>query len=92
LAAEKVEALEERIHELVELKEWLASTVDVWQRRLEHTPAGKRAGLLDSLREGLSAGPNQAAKGRTNENARPHHRPMPGRRSKSSNGDGKPDA
>lgn len=52
LAAQKVESLEEQIRELVELKDWLASTVHIWQERLERIPAGKQAGLLDSLREG----------------------------------------
>jgi len=80
LAVEKIESLEERIRELVELKDWLTSTVDAWHRRLKGTPAGQRAGLLELLREGPSARPDQLRKGKTNEDARSHLRTMPGRR------------
>jgi DNA-binding transcriptional MerR regulator len=88
LATEKVECLEKRIRELTELKDWLASTVRAWRKRLEHTPAGKRAGLLDSLREEPSERPNQQPKGRTNEDARSYLRHMLGPRSKGSNDHG----
>jgi DNA-binding transcriptional MerR regulator len=50
MAAEKVESLKKQIGELTELKDWLTSTVNAWHKRLERTPPGKHAGLLDSLR------------------------------------------
>jgi DNA-binding transcriptional MerR regulator len=92
LATKKVESLEGQIHELIELKDWLASTVKGWHKRLEHTPAGKRAGLLDSLREEPSEHPNQQPKGITNENARSHLRSMSRLRGKGPNDYGMPDA
>jgi len=92
LAAEKVESLEKQILELIELKDWLASTVNAWEKRLEHTPAGKRAGLLDSLRDGPTSDLNQPPKGRTNEDAGSYLRPMRGRRSTGPNNHGMPHA
>ena len=92
LAAEKVESLEQQIRELTELKDWLASIANAWQKRLEHTPAGKRVGLLESLREESSADANRQPKGTSNESDRPHLRPMPGRRSTGSDNDGMPHA
>jgi DNA-binding transcriptional MerR regulator len=62
LAAEKVKSLERQIRELIELKDWLASTLDVWQERLKHTPAGKPAGLLDSLKTGQLQAPAKRRK------------------------------
>jgi DNA-binding transcriptional MerR regulator len=92
LAREKVESLEEQIRELIELKDWLVSTLQAWHKRLEHTPSGKPAGLLDSLREGPSVDPNQPPKGRTNEDARSHLRPISDRRSTGPNDHGMPHA
>lgn len=92
LATEKVESLEKQIRELIELKDWLASTVKAWHRRLEHTPAGKRAGLLESLRDEPSADPDLPPKGRNNEDARSHLRPMPRRGSNGPNDHGMPHA
>jgi DNA-binding transcriptional MerR regulator len=86
LAADKVESLEQQIRELIELKDWLVSILDAWQKRLEHTPAGNQAGLLDSLREGSTKDP--PPKGRTNEDAGSHLRPMRGRRSAGPNNHG----
>jgi len=85
LAAEKIESLKREIRELIELKDWLASTASTWHKRLEQTPAGQRAGLLDSLREEPFAAANQPPKGVTNEAARPHRRSMPGHRSAGAN-------
>ena len=79
LAAEKVESLDKQMRELNELRDWLASTITDWQQRIEHTPAGERVGLLDSLREGLPESGNQAPKGMSNESTRSHLRPMRGR-------------
>jgi DNA-binding transcriptional MerR regulator len=92
LAAEKVESLEKQIHDLIELKNWLASTVKAWHKRLEHTPAGTRAGLLDSLREKPSENPDQSPKGRTNEDARSNLRTIFGRRSTGPTNHGMPHA
>jgi DNA-binding transcriptional MerR regulator len=92
MAVEKVASLEKQIRELIELKDWLASTVNAWHKRLEHTPPRKLAGLLDSLREEPIANPNQLRKGTSNENARPHLRPVLSRRSKGSNNHGMPNA
>lgn len=85
LAAGKVESLERQIRELAELREWLASTLDAWQKRLQHTPAGKRAGLLDSLGKQASVEPEQLRKGMTDEGASPYLRPMAGRSAGSHN-------
>jgi len=92
LAAEKVESLEQQIRQLIELRDWLASTLNAWQKRLEHTPTGKPAGLLDSLREGPSTDTSHAPKGRTNEDARLNIRSMPGRGSTGPNNHGMPHA
>jgi DNA-binding transcriptional MerR regulator len=88
MAAEKVESLEKQIPELIELRDGLASTVNAWHKRLEQTPPGKRAGLLDSLREEPIADPNQPWKGTSNESACSHLRPMPDRWNKGSNNHG----
>jgi DNA-binding transcriptional MerR regulator len=92
MAAEKVDSLEKQIRELIELKDWLVSTVNAWHKRLEHMPPGKLAGLLESLRQEPIADPNQPRKGTSNENARPHLRPVLSSRSKSSNNHGMPHA
>jgi DNA-binding transcriptional MerR regulator len=92
LASEKIESLEKQIQHLIKLKEWLAPTVKAWQKRLEHTPAGMQARLLDSLRQEPLENSNQHPRGRTNENARFHLRPLSGRRGKGPNGHGMPDA
>jgi DNA-binding transcriptional MerR regulator len=92
MAAEKVESLEKQIRELTDLKDWLASTVNAWHRRLEQTPPGKRAGLLDSLQKEPIAAPNQPPKGASNEGARSNLRPISGHRGNGSNNHGMPHA
>lgn len=49
MASEKVQALDEQIRELTELRAWLTDTVRDWQKRLERTPSGQPARLLESL-------------------------------------------
>jgi DNA-binding transcriptional MerR regulator len=49
LATAKLAAVEERLRELVAVREELRAVVGEWDARLARTPAGGRAGLLDSL-------------------------------------------
>jgi DNA-binding transcriptional MerR regulator len=63
MASGKITALDRQIAELTELRSWLAATVANWNARLERTPPGKTAGLLESLAE-----PQQIRKGATHEN------------------------
>jgi len=49
MASGKIVALDRQIAELTELRNWLSTTVANWSARLERTPSGKRAGLLESL-------------------------------------------
>lgn len=49
MASDKITALDRQIAELTELRSWLSATVAKWNSRLERTPSGKRAGLLESL-------------------------------------------
>ncbi len=49
MAQEKVSALDLQIEQLIELRDSLKLTVKEWERRLKKTPAGNRAGLLESL-------------------------------------------
>jgi DNA-binding transcriptional MerR regulator len=57
MASQKITALDRQIAELTELRDWLSTTVRDWNKRLEQTPSGRRAGLLESL-----AGPELVAK------------------------------
>ena len=50
LAAGKLEAIEEQIEELLALRADLRRILDEWDERLEHTPAGTAANLLDTLK------------------------------------------
>jgi DNA-binding transcriptional MerR regulator len=49
LLAEKIHALDERLLELRALRRTLRATLDEWDTRLARTPAGARAGLLESV-------------------------------------------
>jgi DNA-binding transcriptional MerR regulator len=49
MASGKIAALDRQIAELTELRNWLSTTVANWNARLERTPSGDRAGLLESL-------------------------------------------
>jgi DNA-binding transcriptional MerR regulator len=62
LAAAKLAEVEERLSQLVELRDELRATLKEWDRRLERTPAGGRAGLL----EALTGGNGQRQGGATN--------------------------
>jgi hypothetical protein len=55
LAASKLEALDLRIRELQGLRSALRKTIERWDHRLEHTPAGVRAALLENLAEAKPA-------------------------------------
>ena len=92
LAADKLELLDQQIQELIELRRWLASTLKGWRTRLEQTPAGERAGLLDSLRERGFARNGKTWKGEDYD--RPHigSRALHHGKHLRSNGDGLPHA
>src|SRR5581483_9276337 len=49
LATEKLAKLDRQIAELVNLRGQLESMVSHWGKRLDGTPAGQRAGLLEAL-------------------------------------------
>jgi DNA-binding transcriptional MerR regulator len=49
MAQEKVSALDLQIEQLIHLRDSLKVMVKEWERRLKKTPAGNRAGLLESL-------------------------------------------
>jgi DNA-binding transcriptional MerR regulator len=51
IAASRLDALDARIRALTELRATLRRTLAEWKDRLDRTPAGRRAGLLDDLRE-----------------------------------------
>ena len=56
LAEEKLRQVEQSLLELKALRRQLRDTLLDWDRRLGKTPAGRRAGLLDSLKGISSAG------------------------------------
>ncbi|SPE25160.1 Transcriptional regulator, MerR family [Candidatus Sulfopaludibacter sp. SbA3] len=49
LAASKLEQIDRRLEELLLLRKNLAELLATWDDRLEHTPQGERAGLLEML-------------------------------------------
>ena len=49
LAIEKLAQLDQRISDLVALRSQLRSIVAQWEERLNRTPEGQRAGLLEAL-------------------------------------------
>jgi DNA-binding transcriptional MerR regulator len=51
LAAEKLDELENRLGEMMALRDELQATLKDWDRRLVGKNAGQRAGLLDALAE-----------------------------------------
>ncbi len=63
LAAAKLAEVEERLTQLIELRDQLRATLKEWDARLAKTQAGARAGLLESLANGsgVRAGGNVAA-------------------------------
>ena len=52
LAAEKLSEIEQRLKDIVRLRAGLRAVLKSWDVRLESTPAGARAGLLDALVSG----------------------------------------
>jgi MerR family copper efflux transcriptional regulator len=47
----KLALLDEQIAELIQLREWLSATLELWKKQLARTPAGKPARLLETLAE-----------------------------------------
>jgi DNA-binding transcriptional MerR regulator len=74
MASDKITALDRQIAELTDLRSWLADTVANWNTRLERTPPGKRAGLLESLAT-QQPSTQHHPKGSFHENHRPHPSP-----------------
>ena len=52
LAAAKLAEVEERLAQLIELRDELRATLKEWDGRLSETPDGRRAGLLEALATG----------------------------------------
>jgi DNA-binding transcriptional MerR regulator len=78
LASEKVRSLDLQIAQLTQLRDWLSQTVAAWQSRLNRTPPGRRAGLLESLaRKQPNIDPRKET---AHENRHPPLRPFPHRR------------
>src|SRR6266446_4035728 len=73
LAATKLEEVELRLRELVALRNDLRQALQAWDTQLAKTPAGKRAGLLDSLRSASPASPKRSAPFSTNNNKQRKH-------------------
>lgn len=69
LAAAKLAEVEERLTQLIELRDQLRATIKAWDARLAKTQAGTRAGLLESLANG-SGGSVGAAKNGLNRKRR----------------------
>lgn len=63
LAATKLTEVEERLTQLIELRDGLRATIKNWDSRLARTPEGGRAGLLESLTSGsgIRSGGNAAS-------------------------------
>lgn len=68
LAAAKLEEVEARLRELSTLCNNLRATLQAWDAHLAKTPAGKRAGLLDSIPAAAAASPKRSAAFSTNNN------------------------
>jgi DNA-binding transcriptional MerR regulator len=64
LAAAKLAEVEERLAQLIELRDQLRVTLREWDARLSNTQEGERAGLLESLaaKSGRAGGDSAAAK------------------------------
>ena len=62
LAAAKLTEVEERLAQLIELRDDLRATVKEWDGRLAKTPDGGQAGLLESLAAGSGKGKPGAAR------------------------------
>lgn len=53
LAASKLQQIDQRLEELLLLRKHLEELIAAWDERLEQTPLGQRAGLLDMLQGSL---------------------------------------
>jgi DNA-binding transcriptional MerR regulator len=51
LTAVKLALLNEQIAGLIQLRDWLSATLELWKKQLARTPAGKPARLLEMLTE-----------------------------------------
>jgi DNA-binding transcriptional MerR regulator len=70
LAATKLEEVEARLRELVTLRDDLRAALRAWDAQLAKTPAGKRAGLLESLPAATAASPKRSVPFSTNNKQR----------------------
>jgi DNA-binding transcriptional MerR regulator len=70
LAATKLQEVETRLRELMNLRNDLRAALRVWDARLAKTPAGTRAGLLDSLPSASAASPKRSVPFSTNNKQR----------------------
>jgi DNA-binding transcriptional MerR regulator len=73
LAATKLQEVEVRLRELRTQRNDLRSALREWDTQLAKTPAGKRAGLLDSLRTTSPANPKRSSPFSTNNNKQQKH-------------------
>ncbi|MEY2577825.1 MAG: hypothetical protein QOI49_649 [Verrucomicrobiota bacterium] len=70
LAATKLEEVEARLRELVTLRNDLRAALRLWDAQLAKTPAGKRAGLLESLPAATATTPKRSVPFSTNNKQR----------------------
>ena len=70
LAGEKLATMEERLRELVELRDELRATLKEWDARLAKTSKGNRAGLLETLPARSPRRTQSAAKFSTTNNCK----------------------
>ncbi len=68
LAATKLEEVEARLRELMNLRNDLREALRAWDTQLAKTPAGKRAGLLESLPAAPRASPKRSVPFSTHNN------------------------
>lgn len=66
LAATKLEEVEARLRELVNLRNDLRAALQAWDAQLAKTPAGKRAGLLESVPAAPAVSPKRSVPFSTN--------------------------
>ena len=76
LAATKLEEVELRLRELTIQRDNLRAALRAWDTQLAKTPAGKRAGLLDSIPHSSTADPKRSTPFSTKpDNQRKHKTP-----------------
>jgi DNA-binding transcriptional MerR regulator len=74
MAAIKLEEVEGRLRDLVSLRDELRATLAAWDTRLAKTPAGQRAGLLESLEPSGTSGAKRSAPFSTNRKPKDNKR------------------